>query len=319
MRALHPDKGLAYLCQLFGKSRQAYYKGQKVKDHRIVFEEVVSELVVELRDKLENQKLGTRKLLPLIKEELARQGLTIGRDRLFDIMNLYGLKVRRKRRRSPRTTDNTHQYRRYANLVKDNPIKQAEQAWGCDITYIRLKDGRFMYLSLITDMYSRKIVGYHLHESLSAEGSIRALMMAIANRQYPQRTLIHHSDQGVQYCSYDYINTLKNNGISISMAAKGSPHENAIAERMNGILKQEYGLGIPLPSPEKARSLVDSAVVAYNAKRPHQMLEGQTPEQVHQHDKTMGIVKTSQAWEGPEVSNIPTVLPGANRVVLKKD
>lgn len=320
MRVLHPDRGLAYLCQLLGKSRQSYYKGQKAKDDRIAFECIVSELVVELRDELENQKLGTRKLLPLIQEELDRQGLTIGRDRLFDIMDYYGLKVRRKRRRrSPQTTDNTHQYRRYPNLIKSKEVEQSEQIWVCDITYIRLKDGRFMYLSLITDMYSRKIVGYQLHESLSAEGPTRALMMAIANREYPQRTLIHHSDQGVQYCSYDYINTLKHNGMPISMASKGSPHENAMAERMNGILKQEYGLGKSIDSAEKARSMVDSAVAAYNTKRPHQMLAGQTPDQVHQHDKTMDMLETSQACEGPEVSNIPTVSSGADSVVLKPD
>ena len=141
-----------------------------------------------------------------------------------------------------------------------------------------------MYLSLITDAYSRKIMGYRLHEDLSVEGSMKALMMAIGNRQYVKHKLIHHSDQGVQYCAHSYVNMLKTQGIAISMASKGSPHENALAERINGILKQEYGLGKVIESEGKARQMVDHAIASYNSKRPHQSLQGQTPEQVHDAD-----------------------------------
>lgn len=280
MRVLHPDRGLAYLCQLLGKSRQAYYQGQQTKNNRLAFSEVVAELVSEIRDRVGNQKLGARKLLPLINEQLKKQSLSVGRDQLFHIMDDHGLKVRQRKRSKPRTTDNTHGFRRYPNLTETLELERSEQLWVSDITYVKVKD-RFMYLSLVTDAYSRKIMGYRLHEDLSVEGSIKALMMAVGNRQYPKSKLIHHSDQGVQYCAHSYVNMLKTNGIAISMAFKGSPHENALAERINGILKQEYELGKGIETGDKARQLVDHAVASYNCKRPHHSLDGQTPEQIH--------------------------------------
>ncbi len=283
MRVIYPGRGLAYLCQLLGKSRQAYYQGLQKRDSRLTFATIVAELVVETRDRVGNQRLGARKLLPLINEQLGKQGLYIGRDQLFLIMDSRGLKVRQRKRRKPRTTDNTHGFRRYPNLTESLNLIESEQLWVSDITYVRVKD-RFMYLSLITDAYSRKIMGYRLHEDLSVEGSMKALMMALGNRRYPKRKLIHHSDQGVQYCSHSYINMLKTNGIGISMASKGSPHENALAERINGILKQEYGLGKTLDAEDKARNLINAAVESYNTRRPHQNLDGQTPEQMHNAD-----------------------------------
>ena len=183
MRVLHPDRGLAYLCQLLGKSRQAYYQGQQTKNNRLAFSEVVAELVGEVRDRVGNQKLGARKLLPLINEQLEKQSLSVGRDQLFQIMDTYGLKVRQRRRKSPRTTDNTHGFKRYPNLAESLELERSEQLWVSDITYVRVKD-RFMYLSLITDAHSRKIMGYRLHEDLSVEGSMKALMLAFGNRQY---------------------------------------------------------------------------------------------------------------------------------------
>lgn len=280
MRVIYAGRGLAYLCQLLGFSRQAYYKGQQIKNNRLIFSEVVAELVVEIRDRVGNQKLGTRKLLPLINEQLEQQSLSVGRDQLFSIMDSHGLKVRQRKRRRPSTTDNTHGFKRYPNLIKDLDLEESERVWVSDITYVKVKD-KFMYLSLITDAYSRKIMGYRLHEDLSVEGSMKALIMAIGNREYPKRKLIHHSDQGVQYCAHSYVNMLKTQGIAISMASKGSPHENALAERINGILKQEYGLGKVIDTEDKARQMVDHAIVSYNCKRPHQSLEGQTPLQVH--------------------------------------
>lgn len=284
MRILYPDRGLAYLCQLLGKSRQAYYQNRQSQHSHLAFGKVVAELVIDIRKYVDNDRLGARKLLPLVNEQLQLDGLCIGRDQLLDIMDTYGLKVRQRRRRSPRTTDNTHGFYRYPNLLKNKGLTHAEQAWVSDITYLRVK-GRFMYLSLITDAWSRKIMGFHLHGDLSVEGSVKALLMAISNRQYPNRRLIHHSDQGVQYCAHSYITLLKSDGITISMASKGSPHENALAERINGILKQEYGLGKPIDSEERARQMVEMAVLSYNTKRPHHSLQGQTPQQVHCADK----------------------------------
>ncbi len=280
MRVLHPDIGLARLCQLLGFSRQAYYKSVQSRDSRLAMSSIVAELVYDIRCSIGNHKLGTRKLLPLINEQLEKQGQRIGRDQLFNIMDRYELKVRQRKRRKPTTTDNTHGFRRYPNLVKNLDIEQSERVWVSDITYVKVAD-RFMYLSLITDAYSRKIMGYRLHKDLSVEGSIKALLMAIGNRQYPKRKLIHHSDQGIQYCSHAYVNMLKTQGIFISMASKGSPHENAQSERMNGILKQEYGLGRVIDSEDKARHLIDAAVTSYNDKRPHQCLQGHTPAQIH--------------------------------------
>ena len=170
MRVIHPGRGLAYLCQLLGKSRQAYYQGLQKRDSRLAFATIVAELVVETRDRVGNQRLGTRKLLPLINEQLGKQGMYIGRDQLFGIMDSRGLKVRHRKRRKPRTTDNTHGFRRYPNLIESLELKQSEQLWVSDITYVRVRD-KFMYLSLITDAFSRKIMGYRLHEDLSMEGS----------------------------------------------------------------------------------------------------------------------------------------------------
>lgn len=283
MRVLYTGKGLACLCQLLGYSRQAFYKGKKHREDKAAFYTILAELVTEIRTEIGNFKLGTRKLLPLINEKLERSNLSIGRDQLFEVMEQYGLKVRQRKRYRPRTTNSEHGFVRYPNLVKNFELDQAERVWASDITYIKVK-GRFMYLNLITDCYSRKIVGYCLHEDLSAEGTLKALMMALGNRQYPTRKLIHHSDQGIQYCSQKYINMLKTNGISISMAAKGSPHENALAERVNGILKSEYDLGRLIDNQSKAISKVDLAIVSYNLKRPHNSIGNYTPEQKHNED-----------------------------------
>lgn len=281
---MYPHTALSHLCGLLGFSRQAFYKSMQSKASRLSLHAIVAELVSEIRLRIGNEKLGSRKLLPLVNEQLVKQGLSIGRDQLFDIMDTYGLKVRRRNRRKPRTTDNTHQFKRYPNLIKNLELTQPEELIVSDITYIQVKE-RFMYLSLITDSWSRKIMGYCLHPDLSTDGPLHALLMAIANRMYPNRKMIHHSDQGVQYCSHSYINMLKANSLIISMAGKGSPHENALAERVNGILKQEYGLNKTIESPEKAVRMVELAVESYNSKRPHNSLNGQTPEQVHGNDK----------------------------------
>lgn len=283
MRVIYADSGLARHCQLLGYSRQAYYKVKKNREDKAAFYAIVAELVTEIRTEIEHFKLGARKLLPLINEKLGRNCQSIGRDQLFEVMEHYGLKVRKRRRRKPRTTNSEHGFVVYPNLIKNLPLQQAERVWASDITYIRVKD-RFHYLNLITDCYSRKIVGYCLHPNLSAEGTLKALMMALGNRQYPHRRLIHHSDRGIQYCSQDYINMLKTHGISISMTAKGSPHENALAERVNGILKGEYDLGKTLEDEPKALLKVETSISSYNLKRPHNSLGNDTPEQRHGED-----------------------------------
>lgn len=310
MRVYYTGIDVATLCQLLGRSRQAYYQGLKSRESSTAFNALIADLVVDIRQSIENNKLGARKLLPLINKELRKEGLSIGRDHLFNIMDAYGLKVRR-RKRGTRTTDSSHHFRRYGNLIKALKVKRADQVWVSDITYIKVGD-RFMYLSIITDAFSRKIVGYRLHGDLSVEGSLKALLMALSGRSDPSSSLIHHSDQGVQYCSHAYINTLKSNDVSISMASRGSPHENALAERVNGILKQEYELGKVFSSEELAYQSVHSAVNSYNTKRPHNSLGGRTPNQVYHSEVAMDSWKTSQANNGPEVSHKPKATTDSN-------
>ncbi|MEQ8335989.1 MAG: IS3 family transposase [Cyclobacteriaceae bacterium] len=279
MRLIYPDKGLASLCRLFGKTRQGWYHWHQSKTSRALLETIVVKLVKDIRDHIGIQKLGARKLQPLINEQLVKNDLRIGRDYLFDVMERNSLKVRQRKRRRPQTTDSTHGFIRYPNLVKGLEIKRAEQVWVVDITYLKV-GGRFMYLSLITDAYSRKIMGYCLLDNLSVDGPMRALLMSFSNRLYV-KSLIHHSDQGVQYCSQEYVNMLKTHGVSISMTHRGSPQENAIAERVNGILKDDYNLGKSFETPEQAEEAVQKAVASYNCLRPHDSLNGMTPEQVH--------------------------------------
>lgn len=280
MRLVYPDKGLGTFCRLFGKTRQGWYHWHQSKASHTLLETIVVKLVKDIRDHIGIQKLGTRKLQPLINEQLARNNLRIGRDYLFDVMERNGLKVRQRKRRKPQTTDSTHGFRRYPNLIKELEIHRPEQAWVVDITYLTAGE-RFVYLSLITDAYSRKIMGYCLLENLSTEGPLRALLMAFSNRLYMEMSLIHHSDQGVQYCSQEYVNILKTHGVRISMTHRGSPQENAIAERVNGILKHQYDLAKSFETLTQAEEAVQKAVESYNRLRPHDSLKGMTPQQVH--------------------------------------
>lgn len=280
MRAIYPDKGLAILCQLFGKTRQGWYQWHQTKTSHALLEAIVVKLVKDIRNHIGIQKLGARKLLPLINEQLVKNELGIGRDYLFDVMERNGLKVRQRRRRKPQTTDSTHGFKRYPNLVKELEIKRAEQVWVADITYLIVGE-RFMYLSLITDAYSRKIMGYCLLDNLSTEGPMKALLMAFSNRLYVEKNLVHHSDQGVQYCSQEYVNMLKSQGARISMTHRGSPQENPIAERINGILKHDYNLVRSFDRPQQAQEAVQQAIESYNRLRPHDSLKGMTPQQVH--------------------------------------
>jgi len=219
-------------------------------------------------------RVGTRKLHLM----LAYNGIHIGRDRLFEILRERKLLVH-KRKRYIRTNDSRHPFRYYPNLIKDIQINRPDQVYVSDITYIHTLDG-FQYLSLITDYYSRKIVGYDLSSNLSIEGSIRALKMALRQVKDPSR-LIHHSDRGVQYCSNAYIDILKKRSVKISMTEQDHVYENALAERVNGILKDEFCLGDTLQSKDVARKLVRESVRIYNQQRLHMSLNYRTPESVY--------------------------------------
>lgn len=222
--------------------------------------------------------MGARKLFFKLQERLAEAGISFGRDRFFRLLRQAGLLLPRRVRNACRTTDSRHGFRRYDNLLKGLSLTAAHQALVTDITYIRTLEG-FRYLSLVTDAYSRKIVGYDLSASLTVEGSLRALTMAI--KQLPCTLgVLHHSDRGVQYCSHAYTGLLREGGMRISMTS--DVYENAIAERLNGILKEEYSLSMTFISEQQARRAVDEAVFLYNDDRPHTSLGYLTPSQVHE-------------------------------------
>ena len=225
--------GVGPLCRLFGKSRQAFYHRKHSFLEKEEQELIVLELVAQVRRELPG--LEGHKLYKCIYQPLRTNGIKIGRDKLFTILRNNKLLIDRKRR-NPKTTQPHHWFRRYPNLIKKLEIAQSELLWVADITYISVGYD-FNYLSLITDAYSKKIMGYCLHPYLSNDGCIEALKMALSNKTLPTN-LIHHSDRGVQYCSYDYVSLLKEHSISISMTESGEGYDNQIAERINGILKR---------------------------------------------------------------------------------
>jgi len=266
---------LGTLCRLIGYTRQAYYQ-QKV---RMESEVLQSELLLGEVGKLRKPQphTGVRKLYSLTTQFRSEHGITLGRDAFFRLMREERLLVRKRKLSKPRTTFSCPWMKRYPNLAKDFVPMAPNRLWVSDITYIRLKRG-FVYLSLITDAYSRKIVGYHVGRDLSAKGCVAALRMAIENN--PQRTgLIHHSDRGKQYYSTAYMKTLGPD-VRVSMTEKGDPLENAIAERVNGILKEEL-LHRRFESLTDARTEVDTAVSTYNHLRPHLSIDMLTPAVAH--------------------------------------
>lgn len=223
-------------------------------------------------------RLGGRKLMRLLRAELAEMGIRIGRDRFFNLLSANNLLIERERR-SGRTTNSAHGFRKWPNLLKWRELTGANQAWVCDATYVGVAEA-WVYVWLIMDAWSRKIVGYALAENLEAEGAVEALRMAI--RQLPEGVKpIHHSDRGIQYCCGMYMEVLREHGLEVSMTEDNHCYENAKAERLNGILKQEYGLGGRMGTKEDVRKMLDEAVCLYNTRRPHVSLNYRIPEEVH--------------------------------------
>jgi len=222
---------------------------------------------------------GSRKTYHIINPDLIRLNIKCGRDKLNDILRSEGMHIKKKKNYL-RTTNSYHRFYKYPNLIKDQNINRPEQVWVSDITYIRTNQG-WLYLSLITDAYSKQIVGYQLADNLKTINCINALKSAIKNRKYPDRPLIHHSDRGFQYCSPDYIETLEKHNIGISMTTKHDPYENAVAERVNGTLKNEFDLGDKLPDRKSAEMELKKAVGVYNNLRPHESCYYLTPVQAH--------------------------------------
>lgn len=257
-------------------SRQNYYKERQKRKALRIEKEAVLALVHELRG--EHPRMGVRKLHHLLQERMRRQGVQLGRDRMFALLRSEGLLVKPKRRWT-KTTYSRHNLPVFKNLVRDREAVAVNQIWNADLTCLQVGTG-FMYLSLISDQHSRKIVGYHCSDNLESVGCQQALKMALKGLDGPQKP-IHHSDRGCQYCCHPYAQQLQSAGLSISMTEQNHCYENAYAERLNGILKSEYGLGEWLPDKKTARRCVQQAIWLYNHRRPHLSLNFKTPEQVH--------------------------------------
>lgn len=239
---------------------------------------IVLKLVGEIRQDL--PRAGVPKLHFMLKEKLAAHGIKMGRDVLYQLLGEHGYLLR-YRRRKPYTTDSNHPYKKYPNLIREiKCLMHPGQLWVSDITYISLKE-KFCYLSIVTDAYSHKIIGHCLHPTLHSDGPIHALLMAVKSKR--GKSLIHHSDRGSQYCCADYVKMLEHYGIQISMTEKGHPYENAMAERVNGILKTEFLLDQTFATFSEAQQAVQVAIEKYNHIRPHDSCDKLTPVQAHEH------------------------------------
>jgi len=262
-------------CQCYNLHRDAYYKFKIRKQGKETIEKQVLELVKE--ERIEQPRVGTRKLYEALESTFEAMDLKVGRDKLFHILREHEMLVKRKKA-SCKTTDSYHRFHKYNNLVKGMDVTAPNQVWVSDITYIRTING-FCYLALVTDMYSRKIVGYDISDSLELAGCLRALKRALQTSR-PAAGLVHHSDRGIQYCSNLYVNELKKRSIRISMTEENHCYENAIAERVNGILKDEFYLDQTFFSKKAASIATQNAINIYNNKRLHVSLKYKTPNMV---------------------------------------
>ena len=266
---------ISRICTLFGVSRQKYYRQIKSEAHYRAKAEAAVRLVSDIR--MTMPRIGTRKLHSMLSEELASLG--VGRDRLFAILKANHMLIAPIRSYHV-TTNSHHRFHKHKNLIANMPITRPEQVWVSDITYIGNRTSN-MYLSLITDAYSKKIVGYNLSDNLSAESTLQALKMAQSNRKYKSEALIHHSDRGIQYCSEAYQKRLKRYGITPSMTESYDPYANTVAERVNGILKQEFLLEEMNLPMDLMKKVVSDCIFIYNNQRPHSSCAYHTPEWMH--------------------------------------
>ena len=277
MKVNHPAIGLERICRLFGKTRQAFYDQTRHKANQQLEEAFIVDMIKHHRELWEG---GAVKLHKLLQPILLQHHITIGRPRFLKLLYTHQLMLPKRKSRYVRTTDSNHPYRKWPDLTVDLCISAPGQLWVSDITYLRTEQG-FNYLSLITDAYSRKIVGYHLSQRLQAQGPIIALKKAIQLLPTGAQNLIHHSDRGVQYACEDYIAMLEQHQIITSMTESGSPYDNAMAERVNGILKHEFRLKRTFKNYGDALWAVSKAIDYYNRIRPHMSCNYLTPNEAH--------------------------------------
>lgn len=263
------------ICNKLHKSRAAFYKHNESHSRQQLNGRILRELTLEIRKPM--PRLGGKKTFHEIKGELAEHGIKMGRDLYFDWLREENMLVRPKKR-YVRTTQSFHRFRKYDNKIKELKITRPDQVWVSDITFLRLHKG-FCYLALITDAYSRKIIGYEISDTLETKGALRALERAC--QQKLKANTIHHSDRGFQYCSDRYTQMLKSHEIDISMGEAGNCYENALAERINGILKSEFNLDTTFINITIAKKAVDQSIRTYNELRPHMAIGMKKPNDLY--------------------------------------
>lgn len=284
--------GLAKLCAWFGVTRQAYYQNNWAQMDYSIEEEFIIKQVNEIRQR--HRRIGGRKLIEMLQPFILEHQIKMGRDAFFDLLARNSLLVR-KRKRQIKTTNSHHWLRKYPNLIKNITPQTPNEIWVSDITYWKINSGEHLYISLVTDAYSRQIVGYHVAKTLNAIESVQALKMALSALGAESHfQLTHHSDRGVQYCSQEYVKLLQDYEINISMTENGDPLENAIAERVNGILKDEYLDNYVINNIKEARELIKTCIKLYNEERPHLSISMLTPNQVHY---AIDELNTNRLWK----------------------
>jgi putative transposase len=273
---------------LFGVTRQAYYQHFWQETDISIEQELILQRVNQIRKT--HRHMGGRKLYELLSPFMLAHQIKMGRDGLFDLLSANNLLVRKKRRKVY-TTQSFHWLRKYPNLIKEFVPTAANQLWVSDITYWKMGAG-FVYISFITDAYSHKIVGYNVAEKLECIETLKSLKMALSDlRSESPFQLVHHSDRGIQYCSKDYVDLLNKNNIKISMTEKGDPLDNAIAERVNGIIKEEYLCDYQVKTLSEIKKVLEFVVKIYNEERPHMSIGNLLPTQVHEQN-----LKTEKLW-----------------------
>ena len=274
------------LTELLGYSKQSYYKRIKVEEQKDIRENLILSLVKEKR-RLWKKGSG-RNLHASLQGEFKKHNIKVGRDKFFEILRGNGLLVKKKQRRT-RTTFSYHHFHKYPNLIKELTVERVNQVIVTDITYLYLRDSdSFAYLFLVTDLFSRKILGFKVSYNLSAKSAVEALVMAVNNMNEIDDT-IHHSDRGIQYCSHEYTGLLKKYGIRISMTENSDPLENAVAERINKTVKEEFTeeKQISFSNLREAKIMISQIVKFYNDERPHRSLEMFTPSMAYQMNKVL--------------------------------
>ncbi len=269
---------MKWLPECFGISKQAFYKRLNSYKMKTNQDKILTNLVKEYRKKV-GQRTGGLKLYSELKSEFEKQNIKIGRDKFFLFLRENKLLVP-KHKKHHITTNSHHRFHKYKNKIKNFVPTRPEQLWVTDITYIKTENGH-NYLALVTDAYSKKIMGYCIDNHMKTELCINALNMAVKNRTYSNKDLIHHSDRGFQYCSTNYVNVAHGNDMTMSMTEQYDPYENAVAERINETLKYEYGLKQTIKNTKLAKKMVKEAIEIYNNLRPHLSLDMRKPSEVH--------------------------------------